>query len=180
MSFVIAAPSMQFAAAENLTRIGNAIGAANTAVAGCTTAIEAAAADEVSEAIAALFGRHAQSYQELSVTAESIYGQFVQTLYGAGAAYGSAESVNAQQILVDLINAPTQILLGRPLIGNGIDGVTVGGVGQAGGAGGLLYGNGGNGGASTASGAVGGRGGDGGLIGTGGIGGTGGLSGAPG
>src|ERR1043165_7740426 len=49
----------------------------------------------------------------------------------------------------DLINAPTQLLLGRPLIGNGANGAA--GTGQAGGAGGILWGNGGTGG----SGAVG-------------------------
>ncbi len=39
------------------------------------------------------------------------------------------------------MNTPTQLLLGRPLIGNGANGAP--GTGQAGGAGGLLYGNGG-------------------------------------
>ncbi|MBI2699010.1 MAG: PE family protein, partial [Mycobacterium sp.] len=42
----------------------------------------------------------------------------------------------------DAINAPTQTLLGRALIGNGADGTATN---PDGGAGGLLYGTGGNG-----------------------------------
>ncbi len=73
---------------------------------------------------------------------------------GAGS-YAGAEAVNvaaftanpAQTIgqdLTNLINAPTELVLGRPLIGNGANGAP--GTGQAGGAGGILWGNGGNGG----------------------------------
>lgn len=46
------------------------------------------------------------------------------------------------QAVLDVVNGPTQLLLGRPLIGDGANG----GPGQNGGDGGLLYGNGGNGG----------------------------------
>lgn len=46
-----------------LATIGSTIGAANAAAAGSTTQIVAAAQDEVSTAIAALFGSYAQDYQ---------------------------------------------------------------------------------------------------------------------
>lgn len=75
-----------------------------------------------------------------------------------------------------MINAPTELLLGRPLIGNGVNGITdAAGVGTPGEAGGLLWGRGGNGGNSTAEGVPGGAGGF--LLGNGGEGGVGGPSG---
>lgn len=52
------------------------------------------------------------------------------------------------------MNAPTQTLLGRPLVGDGADGAS-GPVGQPGGDGGILWGNGGNGGDSTSPGVAG-------------------------
>jgi PPE family len=70
-----------------------------------------------------------------------------------------------------VVNAPTELLVGRPLIGPGTNGAA--GTGQAGGPGGILVGNGGNGG-SGAAGHAGGPGGPAGLIGNGGAGGTGG------
>ncbi|ETZ98550.1 PE family protein [Mycobacterium kansasii 824] len=168
---MITTPAIMEAAAGDLARIGSAIGAANVVAAVPTTVLVAAGADEVSSAVAGLFTRHAQAYQELSAEAATFYENFVQTFSTAGRSYASAEAINVQQTLLNLINAPTQTLLGRPLIGNGANGGTVGGVGQPGGDGGLLYGNGGSGGASTTAGVVGGRGGSAGLIGAGGVGG---------
>ncbi len=79
-----------------------------------------------------------------------------------------------EQDLQGIVNAPTEALLGHPLIGNGANGAP--GTGGAGGAGGLLFGSGGAGGAGGAGqGQAGGAGGSAGLIGSGGAGGTGGL-----
>ncbi|PHO36480.1 hypothetical protein B6F15_00885, partial [Mycobacterium tuberculosis variant bovis] len=58
MSFVIAAPEVIAAAATDLASLGSSISAANAAAAANTTALMAAGADEVSTAIAALFGAH--------------------------------------------------------------------------------------------------------------------------
>jgi hypothetical protein len=74
------------------------------------------------------------------------------------------------------INAPTEFLFGRPLLGNGVDGTAANPNGQAGG---LLLGNGGAGWGSSTPGVGGGAGGAAGLIGNGGPGGIGGA-GAPG
>ncbi len=71
MSFVVAAPEWVAAAATDLANIGSAIGAANTAAVAPTTGVIAAGADEVSAAIAALFGPHAQAYQALSARRRS-------------------------------------------------------------------------------------------------------------
>ncbi|MDD4867165.1 MAG: PecA family PE domain-processing aspartic protease [Mycobacterium sp.] len=79
----------------------------------------------------------------------------------------------AEQAVMSVINAPTNTLLGRPLIGNGTNGAA--GTGQAGGPGGILWGNGGNGGSGTGA-QTGGPGGAAGLFGDGGRGGTGGSS----
>ena len=61
MSFVIAAPEILTTAATDLAGIGSAINAANGAAVASTTRVVAAAADEVSAQIAALFGAHAQN-----------------------------------------------------------------------------------------------------------------------
>ncbi len=144
MLYVVASPDLMTAAATNLAEIGSAISTANGAAALPTVEVVAAAADEVSTQIAALFGAHARSYQTLSTQAAAFHSRFVQALTTAAASYASVEAANASplQVALDVINAPAQTLLGRPLIGNGADGSTPG---QAGGPGGLLYGNGGNG-----------------------------------
>lgn len=174
MSFVIAAPEVMAAAATDLANIGSSISAASAAAAGPTMGILAAGADEVSVAISALFGSHAQGYQTLSAQLAAYHNQFVRALNAGAGSYASAEAANVQQTLLNAINAPTQTLLGRPLIGNGADG----GPGQNGGPGGLLYGNGGNGGAGDTANPNGGNGGSAGLIGNGGAGGAGAATGA--
>uniref|UniRef100_UPI00356AB445 PE family protein n=1 Tax=Mycobacterium marinum TaxID=1781 RepID=UPI00356AB445 len=172
MSFVVVVPEMLSMAATDLASVGSAVSAANTAAAAPTTSVLAAAGDEVSAAVAALFSDHAHNYQALGRQAAAFHDQFVAALSAGGGGYGAAEAANVQQSLLNLINGPTQALLGRPLIGNGADGTAPG---QAGGAGGLLYGNGGNGAPGANPGVAGGAGGAAGLIGNGGAGGSGGA-----
>ncbi len=158
MSFVIAAPETLVRAASDLANIGSTLGAANAAALGPTTELLAAGADEVSAAIASLFAAHGQAYQAVSAQMSAFHAQFVQTFTAGAGAYASAEAAAAAPLegLLNIVNTPTQLLLGRPLIGNGANGAP--GTGQAGGAGGLLYGNGGAGG-SGAPGQAGGPGG---------------------
>ncbi|REM68169.1 PE family protein, partial [Mycobacterium tuberculosis] len=147
MSYLVVVPELVAAAATDLANIGSSISAANAAAAAPTTALVAAGGDEVSAAIAALFGAHARAYQALSAQAAMFHEQFVRALAAGGNSYAVAEAATAQSVqqdLLNLINAPTQALLGRPLIGNGANGLP--GTGQNGGDGGILYGNGGNGG----------------------------------
>lgn len=179
MSFVFAAPEMVTAAASDLATIGAQLGYANGAAASPTAGLLAAGADEVSVSIAQLFQAHAQQYQWVSARAAAFHAQFVQVLDSAGAAYAAAEYANVSplQPLLDLLNAPSQALLGRPLIGDGADATAPG---QSGGAGGLLYGNGGRGYTSTTAGVAGTAGGSAGLIGNGGAGGGGGADSAGG
>ncbi len=135
MSFVIAAPETLVRAASDLANIGSTLGAANAAALGPTTELLAAGADEVSAAIASLFAAHGQAYQAVSAQMSAFHAQFVQTFTAGAGAYASAEAAAAAPLegLLNIVNTPTQLLLGRPLIGNGANGAP--GTGQAGGAG---------------------------------------------
>ncbi|WP_198036544.1 PE family protein, partial [Mycobacterium kansasii] len=170
MSFVTSTPEALLGATTDLAGIGSALNAANAAAAAPTTTVLAAAADEVSAGIAALFGSHGAAYQAVSAQAESFHRWFSQALSAAAGSYASAEAANVQQILtsaltggwapaaaqppnlgqelLDLVNAPTQTLFNRPLIGNGANGAP--GTGAPGGPGGYLFGNGGAGGSGAA------------------------------
>ena len=168
MSFVIAAPRSVADAAASVARIGTAIDAAHAAAAVRTADIIPAGADEVSAAVTAVFADYASAYQALTTRAATVHTQFVRSLAAAAGAYEATDAANTnplsavQSDALGLINAPTEALLGRPLIGNGANGTTTAhGVGTPGGAGGLLWGNGGNGGNSTATGVAGGGGEDG-------------------
>ncbi|WP_085158720.1 PE family protein, partial [Mycobacterium lacus] len=142
MSFVVTIPEALAAAATELATVGSMISSANAAAAGPTARVLAAAADEVSAAIAAAFSGHAQAYQELNAQAAVFHGQLVAALNAGGASYAAAEAANAAPLqgLLDVVNAPTLALLGRPLIGNGANGAP--GAGANGGDGGILIGNG--------------------------------------
>ena len=65
MSFVIAVPEFVASAATDLSNIGSGLSAANAAAVAPTTAVVAAAGDEVSAAIASLFSGHAKEFQAL-------------------------------------------------------------------------------------------------------------------
>lgn len=133
MSFVVAVPEALAAAASDVANIGSALSAANAAAAAGTTGLLAAGADEVSAALASLFSGHAVSYQQVAAQATALHDQFVQALTGAGGSYALTEAANVQQNLLNAINAPTQALLGRPLIGDGAVGTASSPDGQDGG-----------------------------------------------
>src|SRR5262249_52987202 len=136
MSFVIAAPEYLAASATDLAKIGSTVSAANAAALTPTSQVLAAGADAVSAPVAAFFGAHGQDYQALSAQVESFHQRFVQLLNGGAAQYALAEAANASplQTLLDAINAPSEALTNRPLIGDGANG----GPGQNGGAGGWI------------------------------------------
>jgi hypothetical protein len=78
--------------------------------------------------VASLFAGHAQAYQTLSAQTTAFHAKFVQALSAGGGAYASAEAANAsplqtaEQQVLNAVDAPTEALLGRPLIGNGTNG----------------------------------------------------------
>jgi hypothetical protein len=146
-------PDLVAAAASHLDGLGSSISAANAAVALPTTEVIAPAADEVSAAIASLFGQHAQEFQALSVQAAKFHQNFVQALSSGANTYAAAEAANTSPL-----------------------GGLLGGGGSSGSSGGLL------GGVTGSSGLLGGLTGSGGLLGgltgTGGL--LGGLTGSGG
>ncbi len=140
-SFVSVVPGEMSAASVDLNRLAAALRQANAVAALPTTQIAAAAQDEVSAAMAALFDRVGADFQTLSLQTTLFHQRFAQAVNAAGLAYAGAEAAatSPQQTLEEgilaAIDAPTNLLLGRPLIGDG----TNCGPGQAGGAGGLLW-----------------------------------------
>ncbi|WP_261899350.1 PE family protein, partial [Mycobacterium marinum] len=144
MSFVVADPELLAVTATDLAGIGSALNAAHGAAAAPTTGVLAAGADEVSGAIAALFSDYGQAYQSVSARMAALHDQFVRAMTGAAVSYAGSEAANASPLetlaheMLGVVNAPTQALLGRPLIGNGADGTAAS---PNGGAGGLLLGN---------------------------------------
>ena len=184
MSYVIAAPEFVTAAASDWANIGSTINTANAAAATQTTGVLAAAEDEVSAAIAAVFSAHGQGFQELGAQAAAFHDQFVQALKSAGGAYAAAEGAQASDLLQTIVGAaqpfgifsPVEAITGRSLFvngANGANGTLTHPEGGAGKPGGWISGNGGDGGNSV-DGAVGGAGGSAGLWGAGGNGGAGG------
>ncbi|BBC63738.1 hypothetical protein MMRN_06340 [Mycobacterium marinum] len=153
--------------------IGSALRSATSWAALPTTELTAAGLDEVSSAVTSVFTAYGEQYQLLSARAAVFHDEFVRALSDAGAAYLGSEAANtaplraAGQALLREVNARSQELLGRPMIGDGAAGTAAN---PNGGAGGLLYGNGGAGYSQPTPGLAGGAGGAAGLIGNGGAG----------
>jgi hypothetical protein len=98
MSFVSTVPELVESAAGDLDDLGSMLGTATASAATPTTGIVAAAQDEVSVAIASLFGAHAQQFQSISAQASAFHGQFVRSLTSSAGAYLGAEVANVQQV----------------------------------------------------------------------------------
>jgi hypothetical protein len=147
VSFLVVAPEWVESATADLANIRSALDTAHLAAAAPTTGIAAAGADEVSAAVASLFGGFGEEFQALSAQASKFHAQFVQALSTAGGSYLAAEAANAsplqtieqsllgaistpaaaassplqsiEQFVIGVINTPTEILFGRQLISTG-------------------------------------------------------------
>jgi PE family len=95
-SFVAVTPNILGQAAGELTSIGSALSAANAVAAAPTIGFVAPGADEVSAAITALLGTHAQEYQALSAKAADFHSQFVNSLNTGAGSYVNTEIANAR------------------------------------------------------------------------------------
>ena len=149
MSYVIATPQALTTVAADLANIGSTLQGASATAAGPTHNLLAAAEDEVSTAIAQLFGSHAQAVP----CPQRAGGGLPQRVHphpvrerGSYAA-SPRPPTPADAGRASRGNASTDRLLGRPLIGNGANGVRRhrGTAGTAG-----FWGNGGNGGSGAA------------------------------
>ncbi len=118
---MITAPEALAATAADVERIGGAIDAASAAAAGPISGLPAAAEDEVSAAVAKLFGLYGQEYRALVGQAAAFHGEFAQALATAGNAYAQAEAGNAALVsgASNALNASVQALIGQTLTGSG-------------------------------------------------------------
>ena len=186
MSFVTVELDALGTAVTDLGGLNSSIRGATAAAAAPTTGIVAAAGDEISAAIAKLFGGYGQGFQAVSAQAASFHDRFLQAFQAGVDAYARTEVAGTSTLqalkndVMGLINTPTELAASRPLFGDGANGAA--GTGENGGDGGYLGGNGGNGGSGVpgTAGANGGNGGNGGnaglFYGNGGKGGDGGTA----
>ena len=98
MTYLVTAPEALATAAADVSGIGAKLTAASAAVAGSTTKIAAAAADEVSASIAELFGGHGVAFQAASAQTATFSENFVQNLASSAGLYQVAEAVNASPL----------------------------------------------------------------------------------
>jgi PE family len=94
MSTLIATPELITTAAKDLSNIGSTLSAAKSAAAAPTTGVLAAAEDEVSAAIAAMFSAHGRDFQALGAQAAAFHDRFVQTLTAGAGSYVGSEAAN--------------------------------------------------------------------------------------
>jgi PE-PPE domain/PE family len=115
MSQVLAVPDLLLATATNVESIGSAINTASASAAGPTTQVLAAAEDEVSAAIAQLFGAYGKDYQAAVAQAAAFQSDFSRALAGAATAYAQAEAANAAGIgnAFNALTGPLQSLVGQ-------------------------------------------------------------------
>lgn len=97
-AFVNVVPDVVTAAAQDVAGAGAALDQAYTTLAPATTSVAAAAADEVSAAIAGFFSGHGQAFAALSAQAASFQDLFVQALNNAGQQYAAAETAIVRQL----------------------------------------------------------------------------------
>lgn len=112
MSFVVTAPELVEAAAQDLAGVRSALGQATAAAAAPTTGILSAGADEVSAAIASVFGSHGQEFQALSAQAAAFHEEFVNLLNASAGSYLSTDLANAEQTLLSGATAAAPTTLG--------------------------------------------------------------------
>jgi hypothetical protein len=98
MSFLLTSPDALIGTASNVADIGSTLTRANAAAAAQTNSLVAAAADEVSTQIAALFSEHGLEFQQLNAQASAFHERFVQALTVSAQTYAAAEA-NAAQLL---------------------------------------------------------------------------------
>lgn len=99
MSFLIATPDLVESAAADLAGIHTSLTEAAASAAVPTMGIASAAQDEVSVAVASMFGSVGHEFQALSAQAQSFHAQFVETMNAGAGAYAAAETLNAGQTL---------------------------------------------------------------------------------
>jgi hypothetical protein len=98
MPSLITQPQLITVAASDVADIDSAVGAAKAAAAGPTSDLVVAAQDEVSAAVAELFGGYGKEYQAVLKQAAAFHEEFAAALATAANAYAQAEAANASAI----------------------------------------------------------------------------------
>jgi hypothetical protein len=109
MTYVLMQPQAMAAAAADVAGIGSAINEANATAAGRTTSVLAAAADEVSAAIATLMNSYAQEYQAVIRRAGAFHNEFAQLLAAADNAYAETEAAASGALLAPLTGGAASV-----------------------------------------------------------------------
>jgi hypothetical protein len=94
MNYVLTAPAALAAAAADVEAIRTTIRGASAVAAGPTSAVISAADDEVSAAVANVFGAYGQEYQAVISQAAAFHAEFTKALAAAGSSYAEAEAAN--------------------------------------------------------------------------------------
>lgn len=119
MTYLSAQPQVLANAAVELEGIGSAVNAAVAAAAVPTSNVVAAAADEVSAAIARMFGGYGAQCQTVISQVAELQDEFSRLLAAAGFAYPETELANAATVAATPLNGPTVSLImggsGNPL-----------------------------------------------------------------
>jgi hypothetical protein len=92
MTSLLAQPEIITSVVADISGIGSTVSAASAAAAAPTSGLLAAAADEVSEAVANFFGSHGQEFQAVIGQVEAYHAQFQQSLAAAANAYVYTET----------------------------------------------------------------------------------------
>lgn len=121
MANMHAHPHWMASAAADLASIASTMRGANAAAAPTTAGVLPAGGDQVSASIAAMFDKHAKSYQAIGQYAAEFHDRFVQTLQTSAGSYASTEANNVapMQHAFGLINAATQSPTGSALLEHG-------------------------------------------------------------
>jgi PE-PPE domain/PE family len=121
MTYVLTQPQAVATAAADVAAIGSTVDEATAAAAGRTTGVVAAAADEVSTAVATLFDTYANEWQGLIARAAVFHRELAQTLAAAGNAYANAEAAS-----LAALTAPLRALSASLPVGSSTTGATGG------------------------------------------------------
>lgn len=110
MSFVTVTPELIEGAAQELAGIRSSLAEAAATATGPTTGIAAAAQDEISMAIASLFGGVGQEFQAMGAQAQAFHAEFVSLMNAGAGSYVSAEAGNVNGFGAT-VTAPYQMLV---------------------------------------------------------------------
>ena len=133
-SFVFTTPEALAQASGDLSGIADALHGATAAATPSATGIVAAAGDEVSTAIARVFGGYADEFLGLTAQAVQFHARFARAVGEAGAAYATAEAANVPPLVQTVLQkffdqgifSPFTYLTGQPLFGKLAVGPAVG------------------------------------------------------